>query len=720
MQHEYEQTLRAPISLLDRRPSSSRWLWSALFAMVVCLSISVYFFWPGPTLDAEVESALRSLTKSQLKVLQSMKRIHEYRLRYKSFLLPLLGSPSSKSKSMTLRETLLLEPVTLQLRQWNQYEQLLERIPNWLDSSLERVQSAVKGNVNGTVDAAHLQDRYSIVGRGCNLAADELQQHVISLKSISLQASDRLGKNFAIQQGQVTVIDADSDLNGESRQSGNETWISMVKHDIGDLVKNIEKTGQDAFTQLQKMGTAHLETVLLLPDDETAFPASNNHTHQTRSGGLIDPQNNRFVLSRPAKATSATEDGKFYIELVLLFFAALSMGILFELISLPSLFGHLLVGMLMGPSCFDQVQNLVQLQTIGSFCLLIIVYTLGAELSVSKILPVLKSSMLVTIVVTVTGMVAVLIIGTLLLDIGAGQALFCGFIFAFSSTLIAIKCLGRLPNDRKSQRLGEMTMAILVIQDVIFCLALAILPNFQSYSTLLRTLLQICFTMGKITIYGFALWMISNLIQKLGYKPCTLHHVQLALAGMAAIAGHHFGGISIELGIFLAAIMTNNEQPSAKPSLSMELLHDSNDQSPAFTINDLAMVFFFASIGLLLDIRFLYGEFLVLILLTTTVMTLKIGISSILFLLTGLSPYGALFAAINIGQVSEVALMLGMRGRQMNLINAECYYLVAGVTTLSMITSPILLKVVLRFSSNDRKSVPTRLTGQLVKSQFVL
>ena len=100
---------------------------------------------------------------------------------------------------------------------------------------------------------------------------------------------------------------------------------------------------------------------------------------------------------------------------------------------------------------------------------------------------------------------------------------------------------------------------------------------------------------------------------------------------------------------------------------------------------------FFLSVGLLIDLRFVWenlGQVALIIFLVTVVKTaLNIGILSLLR-----EPWPhAFISGVMLAQIGEFSFLLGTTGRNMNLINASEFQLIVTVTAFSLVVSPIWL-----------------------------
>jgi hypothetical protein len=138
-------------------------------------------------------------------------------------------------------------------------------------------------------------------------------------------------------------------------------------------------------------------------------------------------------------------------------------------------------------------------------------------------------------------------------------------------------------------------------------------------------------------------------------------------------------GLSTVYGAFLAGLLVGNSRMRGVIRRGVQPLQ-----------NILVMVFF-VSIGLLIDLTYVSDHLLevILILLIVTVGKSAINIG-ILMILREPWPH-ALISGLMLAQVGEFSFVLGALGRQMELISPDDFQLVITVTAFSLIISPLWL-----------------------------
>ncbi len=147
-------------------------------------------------------------------------------------------------------------------------------------------------------------------------------------------------------------------------------------------------------------------------------------------------------------------------------------------------------------------------------------------------------------------------------------------------------------------------------------------------------------------------------------------------------------GIAMEVGCFIAGLILNNRHSP----MDKELLHRFE------TLRDLFASLFFSSIGLHIFPSFMAKQALLLVVVTVSVMSMKSAMG-FFFLHSVIRIDRTTSAAVSIGlsQVSEFGFVLASRAKSMGIVQKEAYYVVVAVTSLSLIITPFIWKVLRSF-----------------------
>jgi Kef-type K+ transport system membrane component KefB len=359
-----------------------------------------------------------------------------------------------------------------------------------------------------------------------------------------------------------------------------------------------------------------------------------------------------------------------FTELSLVIAIAAGMALVMRLIRQPLMIGHILTGIIVGPSVFHVIKTPATIETFSNIGIALLLFIIGLGLNPKVIREVGK-------VASLTGVLQVVITallgwsGALLLGLNQRSAILTGVALSFSSTIIILKLL----NDKKEQsRLyGKIAIGILIIQDLLAMVALLLVSAQHGTSGVSshQLLLLLC----KGILIGVPLFYIGNEILPHLHKLIAGSQEFLFLFGIGwgfgAAALFAQAGFSIEVGALLAGVSLASLPYAQEMSARLRPLRD-------FFI----IVFFislgtrlgFGSIGHLIPL-IIFGSLLAIIFKPLIVMTIM-GV-------LGYTKRTSFKTAVTTSQVSEFSLVLILLANRQGLISNN---LVAALTLVALIT----------------------------------
>lgn len=398
---------------------------------------------------------------------------------------------------------------------------------------------------------------------------------------------------------------------------------------------------------------------------------------------LVDQDNNEYVMMRPSDTTVIIEDPQLIHDFILIIVTSFTLGWMFTWIGLPAFFGYILAGIMIGPSGYNLIQELVQVETLAQLGVVLIVFVLGLEFSLEKIKKMwrlaLGGAMTILLVTVLFFVMMGLIIGADL-----KEAIFVGACISLSSTAVVVKCI-------KLDQLDHL-YGLLVMQDVILGFMLAIIP------ALSKSGIQVLFAVIRITmsfsVFGLVCYAILRLIpiiprvirRAIPVQSISKNH-ELMLLGTIAICMTMLLiserlGLGMELGCFAAGVIIRSRKGMFETSLAV-----------IEPVRDMFACLFFASIGLHIYPSFLASEAMLLLTLAGGVIGFKYIATCIILYLFKFDIHKSSTMAIALAQVSEFGFVLASRAKQLSIITREVYYLLLAITSITLIATPLLLKV---------------------------
>lgn len=182
-------------------------------------------------------------------------------------------------------------------------------------------------------------------------------------------------------------------------------YLSEISQAADKLESNL---AEDVFSNYRNMKGAALETVVKLSDDSLNEHNLKRLQGAAQSGGpteeaaswwrrrrssgislLIDSASNQYILSRPHDVTFPVEDHHFIHDIIGVLLLSFVFGVLCSVFTVPPLFGYIFAGICLGPTGWNLVGSVVQVESLGEVGVIFIVFTVGLDFSFQRLQKVL-------------------------------------------------------------------------------------------------------------------------------------------------------------------------------------------------------------------------------------------------------------------------------------------------------------------------------------------
>jgi CPA2 family monovalent cation:H+ antiporter-2 len=369
------------------------------------------------------------------------------------------------------------------------------------------------------------------------------------------------------------------------------------------------------------------------------------------------------------------------IALVVL--AALGCGLLFERLRQPAVLGYILAGIILGHPYFELVQNTGLVNALANLGVLMLLFLIGMELRLKDFKAVWHISLLCT---------ALQVGGSLILMWGVGSffnwstefTILLAFAVSLSSTAVAVKMLESI--DELGTPQGRFTLAILIGQDLAIVPMILIIRNMHegfSFEIFGKILLSVVILATLIWYLGRKTAMripFSKLVS--GHQDLLPLAGLVVCFGMASFSG--LIGLSAAYGAFLGGLILGN---TAERKDMIRSMHP---------IQSVLLMVFFLSVGLMMDLNFIWQN-----LLTVTVLLFILTIGKTFLNISILRFIGrpwpeAFLVSLVLSQIGEFAFMLANMGVEENILNGYGYKMIIVLTSLSLAVSPLWLEAARR------------------------
>jgi CPA2 family monovalent cation:H+ antiporter-2 len=383
-------------------------------------------------------------------------------------------------------------------------------------------------------------------------------------------------------------------------------------------------------------------------------------------------------------------------EIVIILVVSLPIIFLFKKINIPGIVGFLIAGMIIGPFGFRLISNTEQINTIAEIGVILLLFTIGLEVSLKKLLGMKKLLIYAGgIQVFVTIIISAAILASQ--DIAINKAIFYGMLISLSSTAIVLKLL----SDRKELEAphGRISLGILIFQDLLVVplfIFLPILGHGEQFD-FLGIILKVSYAFGAVALIIIAarflmpkiLFQLANLRTREAFTIGII----LLLLGTAYLT--HLLGLSLALGAFIAGLILSESE------FSWEIT------GLVLPFKDVFNSIFFVSIGMLLNVNFLIDNLSLLLIVTAALILMKslVIISEVKLMRYPLRT--AVLTGLGLAQIGEFSFILAQAGMGFNLISTDFFDAFISSSIFSMMITPFLFQLTPIIANKLGKIEPT-------------
>ena len=408
-----------------------------------------------------------------------------------------------------------------------------------------------------------------------------------------------------------------------------------------------------------------------------------------------------FLLAASSDAAAAAHDHQAFLQtLVLVLCASAVTTVLFHWLRQPVVLGYLLAGFVVGPN-FPLVPIEVAdpgvVQTLAELGVILLMFSLGIEFSLPKLMRVGGTAGFVAIVQC-----------SFMVWIGylTGQAfgwsklasIYAGAVIAISSTTIIVKAL---EEQKIKEKYTQIVFGVLIVEDLIAILLLTILRPLGGGDTL--TPFEVVTTLGRL-LFFLALFMsiglltvprIMRAVVKLERGETTVvAGVGLAF-GLAYLAEQF--GYSAALGAFLAG------------SLVAESGVERTTEHLVQPVRDVFAAIFFVSVGIMIDPAQIAAHWVVVVAFLFAVVLGKLFSVTLGCLLTGRSVQTSVKCGMCLSQIGEFSFIIASVGLATGATDHLLYSIAVAVSGMTTLLTPWLIRAADGTASFIDRKLPRRI-----------
>jgi monovalent cation:H+ antiporter-2, CPA2 family len=366
-------------------------------------------------------------------------------------------------------------------------------------------------------------------------------------------------------------------------------------------------------------------------------------------------------------------------DLVLLVGLAIPVVALAQRLRVPSIVGFLLTGIAIGPHAFGLVREVESVHQLAEMGVVLLLFAIGLELSLARVAR-LGRVLLQGGTIQVAGTLAAVALGAVALGAPTERAVLYGALVALSSTAIVLKVYterGALDSAD-----GRLVMPIALFQDLcIIPLVLLVDVLSGSGSTPGRAVLRVGLSVVVVAVLvlGGRVVVPRVLAQIARVRSRELFTLSIVFLGVGAAFVTQAFGLSLALGAFLAGLVISESDYGAQAL------------SDVIPFRDALAGIFFASVGMLLDLRFVLERPALVVGAAAGVIVLKALVATGAGLSLRRPIQVAVVAGLGLAQIGEFSFVLAELARSAGLLAPDGYQLFLGASVITMLAAPFVI-----------------------------
>lgn len=349
-------------------------------------------------------------------------------------------------------------------------------------------------------------------------------------------------------------------------------------------------------------------------------------------------------------------------------------------IRVPVIVGFLLTGILAGPHGLGVVKAVHEVEILAEVGVVLLLFTIVIEFSLKNLLQIKK-----TVLMGGSNQVLLTLLATFVIarQIGQpfGESVFIGFLISLSSTAIVLKLLQEKAEVDSPH--GRTSLGILIFQDVIIVPMILVTPILAGATGNLGESLLFLVVKGIgiiLLVIVSAKWIVPQVLYQIARtRSRELFLLSVVVICLAVAWLTSSAGLSLALGAFLAGLIISESEYSHRALGNI------------LPFRDVFTSFFFVSIGMLLDVGFLFQQPGLIALIALGVLALKTIIAGFATILLGFPLRTTILVGFALSQVGEFSFILSKTGVEHGLLTGNIYQMFLSVSVLTMAATPFIM-----------------------------
>jgi CPA2 family monovalent cation:H+ antiporter-2 len=376
------------------------------------------------------------------------------------------------------------------------------------------------------------------------------------------------------------------------------------------------------------------------------------------------------------------------LSLLLLLSAAVGAVAVSRRFKLPSILAYLAIGMALGPFGLAMLKENHEVDVFAEFGVVFLMFSIGLEFSLQRLHAMRRlvfgfGGAQMTLTALGAGLAT-----AFAYDQGWRAGIAVGLAVAMSSTAIVAKLLSE--SFDLHSRSGRQTMGVLLFQDIAVVPCLILLPALaQPGEGMLRSL--VIASVQASAVLALLIWIGQKLMSRLydavaayGSEELFVLATLWIVVGLSWVTGAT--GLSLALGAFVGGMLIS------------ETVYRHHVESNVRPFRDILLGLFFVTVGMMLDLSFVFANLHKLALAVFLLIAGKALVMMLITLATKTPLTAALRTSAQLAQAGEFGLVLIELAHQLKLIATDVFQITLSAMLISMFIAPFLIARAARFS----------------------
>jgi len=366
--------------------------------------------------------------------------------------------------------------------------------------------------------------------------------------------------------------------------------------------------------------------------------------------------------------------------IILLLVSSVLMVALFRYLRLPPMIAYFVVGLILGPYVLGVLPDSESSRHFVEFGIVFLMFTIGLEFSLPKL-----NSMRHILFGLGGAQVAITLATTMIFSTFLGLDLAAAFIIGSALTMSSTAIVSKVLMERidLNSRHGQLSIGILLFQDIAVIFILILIPVFNSQVVDLYTVLWM--SLFKIIVLLFILFRVGQPVMNFWFgivakqKSRELFVLNVLMITLIFAYVTKLTGLSYALGAFLAGMLIS------------ETRYRYQVESDIASFRDILLGLFFISIGMMLNIEVLIEYYPTIFLLFFVYTIFKATVITYLAKLFKYELGVGIRSGVILGQAGEFSFVILALGQEQNLISGDILQIILSVCLLSMLFASFII-----------------------------